>query len=268
MHINKNYLILFLLFTLFVLMFYKNEENFTENLYNHFIVYHHNSKIRLGNNIGDGGYIIGLLENNNYDFYISAGVNDEESFSRDFINKFNFNKHNCQAFDGTIENYPIHYTNKITFIKKNIGKYNTSTTTNLHNILDNYNNIFIKMDIEGHEYDWISTLNKSQLNNIKQLVLEVHGVYDDSWDMPLKNKINCFNKLNETHYLIHVHGNNHGGINDYNIPETLELTYIRKNTIPYLPELNKTSLPDKTLDTPNGTHKDDYDLNFYPFVNK
>jgi hypothetical protein len=65
---------------------------------------------------------------------------------------------------------------------------------------------------------------------------------------------------------VHVHGNNYGGINNHNIPETLELTYIRKNEIPQLPELNKNNLPDKRLDIPNDKHRDDYNLCFYPFV--
>jgi hypothetical protein len=141
-----------------------NNEKFKEN-YDHFKVYHYDNKIRLGNPDGDGGYVIGILDNDQYDFYISAGVSDEESFSRDFINRYNFDKHICQAFDGTINNYPTQYTDKITFIKKNIGINNTDNETNLHDILDKYNNIFIKMDIESYEYNWIETLNQNHLNN-------------------------------------------------------------------------------------------------------
>ena len=43
-------------------------------------------KKRLGI-IQDGGYIIGIVDGT-YDFYISAGVSTEESFSRDFINLY------------------------------------------------------------------------------------------------------------------------------------------------------------------------------------
>ena len=78
-------------------------------------IYNFPEKKRLGIN-SDGGYVIGILEGK-YDCYISAGVSNEESFSRDFIEMYNMNKYNCAAFDGTIDNYPHHYTEKITFYK-------------------------------------------------------------------------------------------------------------------------------------------------------
>jgi|DEB0MinimDraft_6_1074348.scaffolds.fasta_scaffold104597_2 hypothetical protein len=76
-------------------------------------VYNWDKKCRLGSK-NDGGYVIGLCEGN-YDCYISAGVSNEESFSRDFILKYNMNKLNSYAFDGTITDYPYKYTDKITF---------------------------------------------------------------------------------------------------------------------------------------------------------
>ena len=47
-------------------------------------VFSFDNKIRLGEKC-DGGYVIGDISGN-YDCYISAGVSNEESFSRDFIN--------------------------------------------------------------------------------------------------------------------------------------------------------------------------------------
>ena len=79
-------------------------------------VFNFDKKIRLGVNT-DGGYVIADL-NCNYDCYISAGVSDEESFSRDFIEKYDMNEYNSFAFDGTINSYPYNYTNKISYIKK------------------------------------------------------------------------------------------------------------------------------------------------------
>ena len=79
-------------------------------------VYNFNKKIRCGSN-NDGGYVLAELDGE-YDCYISAGIANEESFSRDFINKYNMNEYNSFGFDGTINNYPYNYTNKISFIKK------------------------------------------------------------------------------------------------------------------------------------------------------
>lgn len=51
------------------------------------------------------------------------------------------------------------------------------------------------------------------------------------------------------------------------VPDTVEITYIRKDTINYYPELNKQLLPINGLDFPNNQNNADYDLNFRPFVN-
>ena len=247
---------------------YTKKEKYTNSFPDCLTVYDINNKIRLGNN-GDGGYVIYDIDNqqnqkNIYDCYISCGVSNEESFSRDFIKKYNMNKDNSFAFDGTIEDYPYEYTKDITFFKKNIGNKNDDKTTNLDFLFERYNNIFLKMDIEGWEFEWLLQLTQDKLQKIKQIAIEVHGVNDDSWNFKQTDKIDCFNKLNEKFYLIHLHGNNNGGIQN-NIPDVLELTYLNKNVLNYIPEKNKKKLP-SNLDYPN-CHKDDYQLNIPPFVN-
>lgn len=227
-------------------------------------IYHFSEKKRLGVN-SDGGYVIGLLDGN-YDFYISAGVSNEESFSRDFIEMYNMNKYNSAAFDGTINNYPYNYTDKITFYKRNISPYKDNKNANLSYFIDNYKDIFLKMDIEGTEFPWLLSLSQDNLSKFKQIVIEFHGINDDSWNTTLQDKKCIFNMLSQTHYPIHIHGNNCGGIIN-NIPDVVEITYIRKNSINYEPKLNNTVLPIPGVDFPNSLSIPDYDLNFYPFVN-
>jgi hypothetical protein len=228
-------------------------------------IYQYSNKKHLGSKC-DGGYVIGLLDGN-YDFYISAGVSNEESFSRDFIKMYNMNKSNSAAFDGTIKNYPYEYTNEITFYKRNISHNKDNNNANLSYFTDNYNDIFLKMDIEGAEYGWLSSLSEEQLNKFKQIVIEFHGITDDNYATKLEDKINIFNKLSNTHYAIHIHGNNYSRINN-KIPYIVEITYIRKNTINYTPPLNTTPLPIADLDFPNNPNIPDFNLNFYPFVSK
>ena len=226
-------------------------------------VYHFDKKFRLGANC-DGGYVVGELEGG-YDCYISAGICDEESFSRDFINKYGMNRSNSFGFDGTIHDYPYEYTRDITFYKKNINWYNDDYNTNLDFLLEKYNNIFIKMDIEGGEYPWLYTIDEKYLKNIKQLVLELHGLTNDGWDCPNKEKMKCLEKLNRSHYIIHAHGNNYGPVVN-NFPDVIELTYINKNCFDREPSLNKTPLPIPNIDFSNDNNLADIDLNYYPFV--
>jgi hypothetical protein len=227
-------------------------------------VYNFSKKIRCGAN-SDGGYVFAELEGE-YDLYISAGISNEESFSRDFINKYNMSEYNSFGFDGTIDKYPYQYTKKISFIKKNISNLNDDSNTDLSFLASKYNNIFLKIDIEGGEYPWLLSFNEELLDNFKQIVIEFHGITDDGWNTSYNDKVKCLEKLSKTHYIVHAHGNNHGPVVK-KIPDVIELTYVNKKYFESEPELNTTHLPTPELDFPNNLDNKDIDLNFYPFVN-
>jgi len=226
-------------------------------------VYKFDKKVRYGCN-NDGGYVIAELEGE-YDCYISAGISNEESFSRDFINKYNMNEYNSFGFDGTINNYPYNYTNKISFIKKNINSFNDDNNSNLSFLMDKYDNIFLKMDIEGGEYPWLLSIDESRLNKFKQIVIEFHGITQNGWNCHYNDKVKCLEKLSKTHYIVHAHANNNAHVTN-NIPDVIELTYINKNYFHSIPEFNTEPLPIVNLDFPNNVSYCDINLNFYPFV--
>jgi hypothetical protein len=231
-------------------------------LYDYFYVYDYNKKIRLGNN-SDGGYVIADIYNPNYDCYLSCGVSNEESFSRDFINKYNMNETNSFAFDASIEKYPTEYTNKIKWYKKFIGNKNDDTYTTMEDIINKYNNIFMKMDIEDGEYPWFDYINESKLDKFKQIVIELHWL--DKPEFIEKCRI-LLEKINKTHYLIHIHGNNNN-LTFKNIPIVLEATYVNKKEFITTPSLNKIPLPIENLDYPCDINKTDILLNYPPFTN-
>ena len=157
-------------------------------------VYHFSDKIRLGTN-ADGGYVICKLEGN-YDCYISCGVANEASFDKDFLNLYqNIEKSNCYAFDGTIKDYPYNFTKNITFIKKNINTFNDDKNTNLDNLINKYENIFLSIDIEGGEYPWILSLTENKLQNFKQICIEFHGLNGNSHKTKYSDKIKCSEKF-------------------------------------------------------------------------
>ena len=227
-------------------------------------VYNFDKKCRCGSN-SDGGYVFADLDGE-YGCYISAGISNEESFSRDFINKYNIKRQNSFGFDGTINDYPYHFTDTIQFIKKNINNFNDDNNSNLSFLTHKYSNIFLKMDIEGGEYPWLLQIDEFQLSKFKQIVIEFHGINDDSWGSNYSDKIKCLEKLSNTHYIVHAHGNNYGSVVN-KIPDVIELTYVNKNCFNLVPELNTIPLPITNLDFPNKSDSDDINLNFYPFLN-
>lgn len=229
-------------------------------------VYHFQNKIRLGCD-SDGGYVICKLKGD-YDCYISCGVANEASFDRDFLNLYkNIGKNNSFAFDGTIKDYPWRFTKDITFVKKNISNFNDNNHTNLDDLINKYEKIFLSMDIEGGEYPWLLSLSQDKLQKFKQIGIEFHGLNDNTWGSSLNDKIKCLKKLNQTHYIMHAHGNNFSGIQN-NIPDVLELIYVNKNYLLDIPGKNKRFLPIKGLDYKNNGDRADYILNNYPFVSK
>jgi len=170
------------------------------NNYDFLQVYNIKNKIRVGSTY-DGGYII-VDDLCNYDILLSCGIANDDTFEHYFVNKYN---KNCFAFDGTINKIPRQHKN-ITFIKKNIGI--TSDTTDMKDLIKNYDNIFLKMDIEGSEYDWIHNLSSIEINKLKQICIEFHLEHECSSDINLNIKLDAIKKLADTHYCVHLHGNN------------------------------------------------------------
>jgi glycosyltransferase involved in cell wall biosynthesis len=227
-------------------------------------VYDFDSKIRLGGP-HDNGYVIadGLGD---YDCYLSCGVGADETFSRDFISRHGMNETNSFAFDGTIDVYPWMHTTNVSFVRKNISDICDERHTNLDHHLSTHKNVFLKMDIEGHEYRWI--LHTPYLKNVKQCIFEFHDVWTDGsfTDYTMEQKRQSLEKLSETHILIHAHGNNYAGFVN-NMPSVMEFTYIRKDMLEH-PCPSIQILPVAGLDAPNDPLKPDYFLGFEPFTSR
>ena len=163
------------------------------------------------------------------------------TFDTNFIEKYKYAS--AHLFDPTIDFLPSAYdSSKICFSKIGLGSANMETEINgmkcnvktLNDIVTNEtdNNLLLKIDIEGGEFDSLLNASEETLNKFMCIVIEFHwlGKDDDK-----QNKINCFRKLNNLFYIIHVHANNHSPIfvkdDFYHIPDVVEITYIRKDLI-------------------------------------
>lgn len=226
-------------------------------------------KIRVGNR-GDGGYVISNIPTQ-YDVLISGGISNDISFEQDFLNRYPNAK--CFGFDGTVNDLPT-TDSRITFVKKNLGMYETDTTTNLESYFETYDNIFLKLDIEGHEFRLFPAIFK-YLHKIKQIVVEIHSstdiqlhpyYYVGLQDITNDKMFSFLNNINKTHTLVHIHGNNGAERNILNnivIPNVFECTYIRNDFVPNKIE-NDTPFP-TNIDYPNSNKRSDYILQGFPF---
>jgi hypothetical protein len=112
------------------------------------------TKVRVGSE-HDGGYVIcnGL----EYDCFLSAGVSDNTEFEDAFLDK---HQHlTCYTFDGSVDELPsMRNSDRMVFHKLYIGGSNSETHTNMRDFFAQYTRIMVKMDIEGGEFEWISSL--------------------------------------------------------------------------------------------------------------
>ena len=226
-------------------------------------------KLRLGNPDEDGGYVICDL-GGQYDCFISGGLGGDMGFEVDFLRQYS-NIKQCFAHDGTVDYLPeargiwdwdkqlVENKQQIVWIDKNLSAENTDhpPATNLREWLDQYKDIFLKLDIEGGEYPLFSSFSKQDLIKFKQIVLETHNHEDKS----------IVSRLCETHWLVHIHGNNHEPIAEVDgvrVPACCELTYIRKETCSNLPK-NTIPIGKADQDVPNCNRFPEIVLDGYPY---
>jgi hypothetical protein len=220
-----------------------------------------NEKQRLGRD-GDGGYI--TVRGYTYDACLSCGISDDPSFDVAFHTEYPDVP--VYAFDGTVDR-PHELPDAIPFIKKNIAPFETEHTTHLHDILAAHSNVFLKMDIEGHEWAWLDALPVELLRNIRQIVIEFHGMINNAYYASIKKKRRVLEKLATTHSVVHVHGNNNARLSYHRgipVPYVIEVTYLRKDD--GNAGLNTRPFPVPGLDMQNSLIFPEIPLTWYPFV--
>ena len=227
--------------------------------------------IRIGRD-NDGGYLVEKKSLQNTECLISLGINDDWSFEEDFLKKKNiiikcfddvldekfllkriiiqfisfFEKRNFGLLKNSISNYFsfLRIKKKIQFNKKRIS-YN-----DLNKILSQEtNNIFLKIDIEGHEYRILDDLLINQ-NKIIGLVIEFHDC-----DLHLEKITKFLSLFNLT--LVHIHGNNFAQTDLNDDIVVLELTFSKNPT-----QVNDICVLPNKLDMPNCHYKNEVILNF------
>lgn len=91
------------------------------------------------------------------------------------------------------------------------------------------------MDVEGAEWDFLKSVSETLLDCFSQMTFELH-------EMPnmerRKQVITALKKLNKTHQVIWVHGNNNGDVataGNIDIPVLLEITYANRKQYKFIP---------------------------------
>lgn len=248
-----------------------------------------NSKlIRLGS-IDDGGYVIPKKVLKNTDYLITFGISDNWDFEKHFARLSNCKVY---SYDHSIDStfwvkkfrkdlfkflclkifkpkklYKMfQYLDFIYFfsLKKNnsfflkkigLGK-NLISLKKIINKNKNINKIFLKIDIEGSEYEILNQINDYK-DIITGIVIEFHETSKN-----IKKIISFIKKLEDKLSLVHIHGNNYSIKSKNQKPEAIELTFVNSKFFIQDNKKNNKSYPIKGLDYPNSKRSEDSILKF------
>ena len=226
-----------------------------------------NSFIRIGR-MGDGGYImVDEFDIGRGGVAYSFGISNEISWDADMAKR----GYDVFMYDMTIEKLP--YENeKFHFFKEGIGgvKDEAKSLDTLDNFIarnghQNNSNMILKMDVEGAEWNFLETVSAGTMRKFEQIVFEFHDLTSPKTFAAMERIINLIDKINVTHTLVHLHGNNNKHfINIENIgivPDVLELSYLRTEHHKFHDD-REIFLPSR-LDIPNDQSMPDIPLGYW-----
>jgi len=209
----------------------------------------YDKKIRIGPN-RDGGYVLAgdLI---NCERLLSIGCKNETGFEEEFLRHNQNPNIKCQIYDVEGACDLASRDERVLFSLKKIE--------NIEHVVENSLSTIIQMDIEGGEFECLSS-HSGNFQNVWQMIIEFHF-----YDSIIKNYnlTDIFAKLNSSFYLIHMHGNNHRGYIHSGIPQVLECTYVNKGLFKTIPEKETSAFPIKGLDFPNSISKKEMLLDWW-----
>lgn len=218
----------------------------------------------------DGGYVVPTVAFEKTDILMGYGIDKDISFEESFSYKYNKPSYgfDCSTEDVKITNDLCHFVKSCigtdkTIYKGTVSNNDVSSFTEQITKLELSNKrIFIKMDIEGGEYDSLyEILNNS--TNITGIVLELHFTKKLK---SIEQALDLVRAINTKFFLLHIHANNYvdptfttKNTNGY-LPTVIELTYINKNLTDKYIAIKESSFP-KNFDMPNCPQKKDIEFN-------
>ena len=225
----------------------------------------------------DGGYVVPLHAVKAADALLSFGLSHDWTFERDF------KKHNPRAvvhcYDHTVTSltalrysigqllrfsarlkashlrkaftwidYPwffrgdnIHFRQRIW----NDREDNSATVDDAFARLPGGCQIFVKVDIEGSEYRILDDVLRRSAS-IVALAIEFHEI-----DVRPELFNSLIDRIKRDFYIVHIHGNNLGGLAPFHFPISPEITFLNRRFFEQAPSPSALKYPVPELDRPN-----------------
>lgn len=253
---------------------------------------HRDDLVRLGSK-HDGGYVVTESIIRHTDFVVGLGVGTNWKFEEDFYRLKKCPVHcydhtislglftmgsvrytldllrpsrisNIRSFYDPVNLLPLKYSaffrGKIRHFRERIGGGSESETDfkKIFSRIPDGDRVFIKIDIEGAEHHALSGLGDFQ-ERITGLVIEFHHMIF-LHDSVLK----IISGIKEFFDIVHVHVNNHKGVDEGGMPDVIEVTFENKNLRRGDDAESGRRYPVEGLDSPNYVVYADFRLVFEP----
>ncbi len=215
------------------------------------------SKIRVGNK-HDGGYVcLDYLQK--VSSAVSLGISNDVSWDLEIA------KHNIDVFqyDYSVDGPPVQ-NNRFKFYKLKVSGTDGPGAISLNSIVKNHNirapaSAFLKIDIEGDEWETFLSTSDEALDAFSQIVCEFHNFHLISDDGHFEKIISALRKLKDKFEVIHVHGNNCTpllicpGVGS--LPQVMEISFANRSVFSF--EKSNETFPGP-LDAPCDPRHSDY----------
>ena len=175
----------------------------------------------------DGGYIM-LDDFHGSKIAYSFGICDDVRWDKDMTSR----GYDVFMYDHTIENLPEE-NSRFHWQKLGIidGKTQDERLKTLEYLLEqnhheNEKNMILKMDVEGAEWGFLQSVSSDVLKQFDQITFELHNLINPENPELL---LEALRKINKTHQLIHLHGNNFSdyiNVGGKNFARAAEASYV------------------------------------------
>lgn len=215
--------------------------------------------VRVGVGRSDGGYIM-LQDFQDTGIAYSFGISNDVSWDSIMVEL----DYQVYMYDHTIDALPyekagFHYFKEgIAGIDRTDAPLKTLKHFIERNAHKDNKNMILKMDVEGAEWEFLETVDFDTLKQFDQIVFELHDIVRANTSGYGKI-LSLLEKINKTHSVIHVHGNNSGcllKVGDTIFPDVLEVSYVNNNKYEIIDGDDNIMLPIE-LDAPNDQGRKD-----------
>jgi hypothetical protein len=244
------------------------------------------SLVRVGN-AHDGGYVVPLDAVKAAHALVSFGLSHDWTFERDF------RKYNADAvvhcYDHTVSvgtafrysigqilrvalrrpgawrrtltwiDYKRFFRSEATHFKQRIWRDNQDNSATIDDVFSRLpaeRPVFVKMDIEGGEYQVIDDLLRHS-PDIVAMAIEFHDI-----DTAASLFNSFIEKIKRDFHIVHLHANNMGGMTPFKFPVAPEITFLNKSFFSSVPQPSSLKYPVEGLDRPNNPRLPEFEFEF------